>query len=143
MIISERKFVINIPQERVEQLIMKAMVNALQPERLCASNDKCFRAMVRASIGPIKVPIDMEGEIMSLSNPLIFMMRLRGLWGIFCLNQRATFMLVAIDKDKTQIETKVIAEDMALLVKIFMLWKVKRFAVDVLDRFENQLREYA
>ena len=143
MIIANRRFSINSPLERIEQLVMKAVIEALQPERLEASDEKSFQAMVKAKMGPLNLPMHMAGEIISPSNPLEFMIKLKGQGGLIWLNQKATFTLTSLDKDKTEVACELVAVGMAPLLRIFLLWKVKSFAADILGGFENQLRQWA
>ena len=143
MIIAEDKFVINSSREKTEQLVMKAMISALQPERMHASDERSFRAMVRVNIGSIHLPVHMEGEITSPSNPLEFMIKLKGLDGIIWLNQKAIFTLKSIDGDTTEVASQLMAEAMSTVTRIFLLWKVKRFAAEILEDFEKYLRRWS
>ena len=143
MIIANRKFSVNSPLKRIEPLVMKAMINALQPERMEASDERSFRAIVRAKLGPIHLPMHMEGEITSPTNPLEFMIKLKGQGGIIWLNQKAVFSLTSLHGDQTEVSCKLVAANMATLMRIFLLWRVKSFAADILDGFEKQLRQWS
>ena len=68
MIIANKKFVIDSFLARAEQLVMKAIVEALQPEMMEASDEKSFRAVGKTKIGPIALPMRMAGEIISQFN---------------------------------------------------------------------------
>lgn len=72
---------------------MKAMIDALQPEMMEASDEKSFRAVVKTKIGPIALPMRMAGEIISQFNPLEFMTKIRGQGGLIWLDQKAKLYL--------------------------------------------------
>ena len=143
MIIAESEFTIDSPQERVEELLMKAMISALQPEGMDASDERSFVAMVRAKIGPIGLPLDMVGEVVSPTNPMEFMIKFRGQGGIIWLNQKATFTLTPINEGKTEVMCQVDAEGMATLLKTLLMWRIRSFANEILQSFETRLRQWA
>ncbi|MFC1872549.1 hypothetical protein ACFLYV_02375 [Chloroflexota bacterium] len=140
MIIAEKKCVINGSPELVEQLVMKAIISALRPEKLQASDERHFQAVVRVGLGLIRLSVDMAGEVLSPHNPLKFMIRLKGLAGVIRLELMSTFILKSNDVDTTEVVSQLRAEVMSIVISLFLLWKVKRFAVEILQGFENNLK---
>jgi len=143
MVIAEREFIINSSPDRIGQLMMKAMIEALQPEMMEASDEKFFRCRVRAKIGPLSLPVYITGEITTPVNPVEMMTRISGLGRLIGLNQRTLFEFRSIEKTKTAITSRIVMEDMTTLVRVCLLWRIKRFATDILERFEMCLRSWA
>lgn len=48
-----------------------------------------------------------------------------------------------IGEDKTEVACKTVAEGMATLLRVFLLWKVKSFAEDAFESLEERLRQWA
>jgi len=108
-----------------------------------ASDEKSFRAVVKTKIGPIALPMRMAGEIISQLNPVEFMIKIRGQGGLIWLDQKAKFILTSLAKGKTEVECELVAEGMSPIVRIFLIWRVKSFAAEILDGFEERLKQWA
>lgn len=145
MIIAERKFLIESSQERIWELILKAVLRFMPFERIEILSDRSFRALLRIKMGFISLPMNVEMSIMSVSPPesLVTVLKTKGMLGMVWLNQKATFRLTMIEDGKTEVACKTVEEGMATLLRVFLLWKVKSFAEDAFKSLEERLRQWA
>jgi len=145
MIIAEAKFIVNISRERIWQLLLKAMMNCVSFERMQLIDERNFHGQLPMKMGFIPLRMDVKLQLSDVSplELLVTLLKAKSMLGIIWLNQRVTFTLRAVDKDKTEISCQVVEEGMATLLRVFFLWKVKSFASLVLKGVEDNLRQWA
>ena len=145
MMISEKKFTIDTSWERIWSLILKAVLRFMPFERMEVLSEKNFRALLRIKMGFISLPMKVNIEIADISAPesLVTVIKAKGIRGLVWLNLKSTFRLTKIGEGKTEIACELEEEEMAPLLRMFFLPKVKSFAGDAFKSFEERLRQWA
>ncbi len=145
MIITETKFIIESSRERIWQVLLKAMMSCLPFERMQLVDEKKFCAVLPIKIGFVALPMNVKIEIVDMSPPEVLetILKAKSLAGVIWLNQRATFTLQATDEGKTEVACRIVVEEMATLLRVVCLWKVKRFVADTFKEIEGRLKQWA
>ena len=135
MDIAEREFVIDGSQQRVWELLLKAALRFVPLERMKPINERCIEALLRVKIGLFSFPVNVRIEIAEVVPPeiLVTVFKATGIRGFIRLDQRSTFTLVPKGEDKTQVQCKIAEEGMSTLLRLFLLWWVRRFARATFD----------
>ncbi len=144
MIIADTKFVINSSRERIWECLIMALMRCIPFERMEFADERSFSALLKIRIGFIALPMQVKMDIVDIIEPetIVTTLKARGMRGMVWLNQKATFKLTAIDKAKTEVAGKLVAEGMATILRIFLLWRVKSFASDSLVSVKGLLKEW-
>jgi len=145
MVIAEKAFIISSSQQRIWEILMKAVLRFMPLERMKPQSEKSVRALLRVKMGLISLPLDVEVEIVDASPPtlLVTTLRAKGMGGVIWLNQRSTFTLTSISEGKTEVACKIAEEGMAILLRVFFLKGIKDFAGDAFSKLEERLRQWA
>ena len=145
MIIAESNFVIDSSRKRIWELLLKSVLRFMPFERIKPLSEKSVRALLKVRMGFISLPMDVEVEIVEASPPetMVTVLKARGMGGIIWLKQRATFTLVPVGDDKTEVSCKIGLEGMSIIVRTFLLRLVKSFALDSFTGLEERLRKWA
>jgi len=144
MVIAEKKFIINSSQQRIWELLLKSVLRFMPFERMRPITEKSVRALLRVKMGFISLPMDVEVEIVEASAPelLVTVLNSKGMGGLINLKQRATFKLVPVDENKTEVDCNIVAEEMGIIVRIFLLWRVRTVARDSFQGLEERLNQW-
>ena len=145
MIIAEKKFVINSSQQRIWELLLKAVLRFMPFEKMRPLTEKSVRALLKVKMGFISMPMDVEVEVTEASPPefMITMLRSKAMGGIVWINQKATFTLTPISEDKTEVACQIADDGMGIIVKLFLLWRVKTVSQEAFNGLEERLRQWA
>jgi len=143
--IGERKFVIDAPQERIWDLLLRATLRLLPFERCKIQSDTEFSAVLKMKVAFITLPMQVEMKLVDIVPPetMNTLLKAKGMGGIAWINQRSTFKLTSIDEGKTEVEAKIVAEGMAPILRAFFLPMVKSFAGDSFKNLEERLKQWA
>jgi len=145
-ILSQRKFTIDASQERVWNLLGKVIFDSLPGlERIQIRDQDRFGALLRVKVGFITLNMDVSGEMVDLSPPqsLAIVLYLKGMWGMFRLNQRVIFALSSVNHGKTAVTSKALGEKLGFLFRIIFMRKAKSFAHDIFRSIEERLKQLA
>jgi carbon monoxide dehydrogenase subunit G len=145
MIIAEKKFIISSSQQRIWELLLKAVLRFMPFEKMRPLTEKSVRALLKVKMGFISMPMDVEVEVTQTSPPesMITMLRSKAMGGIVWINQKATFTLTPISEDKTEVACQIADDGMGIIVRLFLLWRVKTVSQEAFDGLEERLRQWA
>jgi len=145
MIIAERKFSINSSQQRIWDLLLKAVLSSMPFERMQVQSEKNVRALLKAKAWFISLPMDVEIEIVGISPPesLVSVLKAKGMKGIIWLKQSSNFTLRPINESQTEVACTVEDGGMATILRMFMSGQVKAFTNDALNKVEERLKQWA
>lgn len=145
MIIAEKKFVINSSQQRIWELLLKAVLRFMPFEKMRPLTEKSVRALLKVKMGFISMPMDVEVEVTEASPPesMITMLRSKAMGGIVWINQKATFTLTPVDEGKTEVSSKIEDDGMGIIVRLFLLWRVKTVSQEAFNGLEERLSQWA
>ncbi len=145
MIIAERKFVIDSSQQRIWALLLKSVLRFMPFERMRPLSESSVSALLRVKMGFISLPMAVEVEITDASPPerMVTVLKSKGMGGMVWLRQRATFSLALVGEGKTEVTCKIAEEGMGILVRMFLLPRVKTFARESFNGLEERLRRWA
>ena len=144
MILAERRFTIVASPERIWHLIGMVIFDSLPGlERIDLIDESNFRALLRMKLGFILLNMHLAGKMVDMSSPqfLGIMLKAKSKGGIFQLNQKVTFALTSVDKDRTEVVCKAIAKETGTLFRMLLLGRARSFARDTFDRIEERLRQ--
>ena len=144
MIIADKKFIINSSREKIWECVLKALMRCMSFEAMQFTNERAFSALLRLRIGFIALPMHVKVEIVNIEKfeTIEAKIRAKGMGELIWFNQRVSFTLMAINKSKTEVTAEIVNERMALVLRTLLLWKVKNFARETLDRLEVLLRQW-
>jgi hypothetical protein len=108
-------------------------------------DERNFGADLPIKMGFVRLPrMHLKMELVDISPPEVLVIKItvkRMLWMIW-LNQTAIFTLRTFGENKTKVVCQIVAEEMATLLRMGFLWKVKRFARALLKGVEDRLRQW-
>ena len=144
MIVADKKIVIDSPRKRIWGFLLGAVMKGIPLENMELVDKKNFLALLKLRIGFLALPLHVRIEITDTFEPetLVTAVKAKGMGGMIWLNQGVTFTLTSLDESKTEVDCKFVAQGMSVLLRIFLLRRVKRFARDCLNAIENVLREW-
>jgi len=144
MVIAEKQFIINSSQQRIWELLLKSVLRFMPFERMRPTSEKSVQALLRVKMGFISLPMDVDVEIVKASPPelLVTILNSRGMGGLINLKQKATFKLIPKDEDKTTVDCKIVAEEIGIIVRMFLLWRVRAIAWDSFQGLEERLNKW-
>lgn len=144
MILAERKFVINSSQQRIWELLLKSVLRFMPFERMRPQSEKSVRALLRVGVGFISLPMDVEVEVVNTSPPesMVTVLKSKGMGGIVWINQRATFTLTPVSEGKTEVACKIEEDGMGIMVRLFLLWRVRTVAQDAFKGLNARLKRW-
>lgn len=145
MIIAEKEFIISSSQQRIWELLLKAVLRFMPFERMRPLTEKSVRALLKVKMGFISMPMDVEVEVTQTSPPesMITMLRSKAMGGIVWINQKATFNLESVGEDKTRVSCKIEDDGMGIIVRLFLLWRVKAISREAFTALEERLSQWA
>jgi carbon monoxide dehydrogenase subunit G len=143
--IGERKFVVEAPQQRIWDILLRATMRLLPFERCNIQSDTEFSAILKMKVAFIKLPMNVEMKLVEIVPPekMNTVLKAKGMGGLAWINQRSTFKLTPIDEGKTEVYAKIFAESMAPILRMFFLPIVKNFARDSFKSLEERLKQWA
>ncbi len=145
-VIAQRNFEVEASRDRVWRLIGKVIFSSLPDmENVEILDENNFRALLKIRVSPIKLSIKLKGEIVDMSPPESFAVKLelKGLRGLFRLNQKVTIAMTSVESLRTAITCMANVERMGILFKIMFLGQARRFALSTFDDIEKRLKELA
>ena len=144
MVIAEKNFVINSSQKRIWELLLKSVLRFMPFERIRPKSEKSVQALLKVKMGFITLPMDVEVDIVEASAPekLVTILNSKGMGGLINLKQKATFQLIPAGEDKTTVDCHIEAEKIGILVRLFLLWRVKSVARDSFQGLEERLNKW-
>jgi carbon monoxide dehydrogenase subunit G len=146
VILAQRKFTIDASQERVWNLLGKVIFDSLPGlERIQIKDQDRFSALFTVKLGLITLSMDVNAEIVDISPPqsLAVVLRMKGVGGMFRLNQRVIFALSSVNHGKTAVTSKALGEKLGFLFRIMFMRKAKSFAHDIFRSIEERLEQLA
>jgi carbon monoxide dehydrogenase subunit G len=144
MIIAEKTFKIAGSQEKIWEFLTKALLRSIPFEQMEFTDERGFSALLKLKIGYLTLPAKVKVAILNMVDPETFTVKisLSGIGGIIRLEQVARFDVKGSDKGPTEVVVKLETERMSPLLHTFLLWKVKGFARDFLDKVERLLKDW-
>ena len=140
MKITEKHFVVEASRDRVWRLIGKVIFSSLPGmENIDIVDENRFRAIMRMKVLFVEVKMNLQGEMVDMSPPDSFAVRLalEGPGRLFRIDQRVSFSMAAVEKEKTAVACELTAEKMGILFR----GQARRFATSVFDAIEKRLKE--
>lgn len=144
MIVAERKFVIDAPQEGIWELLGDAIFSSIRLERMQIIDENNFAGVVRVRIGFISLPMHLRIKLVDISSPRSLTAKViaRTKPGIFTITEETRITLTLISEGKTEVGTKAAVEEMGTLPRLLLLWKIRSFAEDILDGIKRCLEKW-
>jgi len=146
MEIASKNFVIDTSQARVWRLIGKVIFSSLTGmEEVEILDERNFRAILKEKFLFLNLKMKLKGEIAEINPPYSITVNLliEGPWNILKMNQRVKIEMVSVDKDKTSLACKSIAEGMGIIFRMFFFKKAQDFSKSVFETIEKRLKEFA
>ena len=145
MIIADKTITISASPQRVWEFIGEAMLSALKLGRFMPLDQNNFIAVMKVKLGFISLSMSVEGRIIESCEPSswVAVIKTKAMGGIIWLNQKASFVLNAIDENTTEINSKMVAEGMSLPIRVFLLGTVRKVASETLDEFGRLLKQWS
>ena len=144
--IASKNFVVDASQERVWRLIGKVIFNSLPGmEEVEILDERNFRAFLRMKVTLVELRMRLRGEIVDMAPPHSFAVNLtvEGLAGLFKMNQKVTIEMASIEKARTSVVCKAMAEGMGILLRGLFLGQAQHFAQSVFETIEKRLQDLA
>jgi hypothetical protein len=145
MIVAQKKFIISSSQQRIWELLLKATLRSVPLERMKPISERNIQGLIRVKLGFISLPMNVDIKIDEISSPdsMTTLLKAKGMKGLIQMKQKSIFNVASVDGDKTEVSCVIEEDGVSVFLKIFLLWKVKRFATEVLVNLQNQLRQWA
>ena len=129
MEIAERRFEVEASRDRIWRLIGK-VIFACQPgmEQVEILDENNFRALLRVRIPFMTVAMKLRGEMVDVSAPESFSVRLQteSMGGLLRVDQKVSIAMTSLGTKQTAMTCKATAEKMGLLFRILFLGEACR-----------------
>ena len=145
-ILAERKFTIDASQERVWNLLGRVIFHSLPGlERIQIKDQDRFSALLRVKLALITLNMEVNAEMVDISPPhsLAVVLHMKGMGGMFRLNQKVIFALSSVNQGKTEVIAKATGENVGPLFRTILRRKAKSFAHDTFRGIEERLEQLA
>lgn len=144
-VFAERKFVLEASRDRVWGLLGRAIIDSLEMERFHARDDRNFNALTRVKVSFITIIMQVRGEMTDITPPefLSVLLEIRALKGMLKLNQKVTFNVVSLDKDRTEITCQVSGSRIGFPLGLFIMPRAISFGGEILQKIERRLKRIA
>ncbi|MDP2932230.1 MAG: SRPBCC domain-containing protein [Chloroflexota bacterium] len=145
ILIAERKFVVEATPQRIWDLLLRATLRLMPFEKCYIESDTEFNAVLKLGMAFIKVPMQVNIKIVDMTPPqtMITALKAKGMGGLAWINQKSTFVLTQAGENKTEVLCRLEAEEMAPLLRLFFIPRVKSFAGDAYKNLEERLKQWA
>jgi len=145
MLVGERKFTVDASRQRIWDLLLRATMRLMPFERCNIRSQTEFTALLRIKVGPIKLPMQVQINIVDIVPPesLNTILDSKGMGGLAWIKQKVTFKLSPVAENKTEVDSKTFAEGISPLLKLFFLPMVKGFVADSYKLLEERLKQWA
>lgn len=144
--IAERNFVVSAARDRVWRLIGKVIFSSLpNMENVEILDENSFQALLRLKILGIGLNMKLKGEMVDMSPPESFGVRLalEGPGGFLRMNQKVNFVMIPVEKGKTSVSCKATAEKIGTFFRPFFLGQARHFAHSTFEAIQRRLQDLA
>jgi hypothetical protein len=113
-------------------------------ERMKPLNESSVSALLRVKMGFMSLPMFVNVEVKETSAPehMVALINSKGMGGIIQIKQKATFTLTQVDEGNTEITCNIDDDGMGILIRVFLLWRIKTVARDTFNRIEELLTQW-
>lgn len=143
-ILTNRKFLIEAPAQRIWKLLGRVIFDSLELEGFHAQDNRNFDALLRVKLAFFTLPMQVEGVMTDITplKSLTVRLEVKGL-RVIHLNQEVTIALSPANGGKTEVFCQVSLEKITPLFRPVLLGKVRSFGGHILESLEEQLRRLA
>ena len=146
MALAQKDFLVNAPRERVWRLIGKVIFSVLPGlENMEILDENNFRAVLRMKLFGLQISLKLKGEMVDMAPPESFGVKLflEGLGGLFRAEQKVSFAITPVEKDRTAVSCRAAMEDPGFLPRVFLLGQARKFAGSTFEAIEKRLQDLA
>ena len=143
-LIVEKRFIIGASQERVWDLLGKAIFYCLpELEKIKVVSQSTFYATLRFRVAFTWLTLNLKGELADVSPPdfMVSILKVKSKWGIIQLLLKTTFKLRSVDEGRTEVVCRATVEQMGAILGWTLIKKQRSLAVNTLDCIERRLKQ--
>ena len=142
--IASRSFLVGATQERVWRLIGKVIFSSLGGlEEVEILDETRFRALLRVKVSVLEMKARLNGEIVEMEPPdaLGVQLNLEAPGGLCKIIQKVSLKISSVEKERTGVSCKTVAQDMGILFRVLFLKQARYFAQSTFEAIEKRLKE--